>query len=55
MVITMLKSKIHRATVTQSELDYIGSITVDESLMKASGLREYEKVEIADVKNGSRF
>ena len=55
MVITMLKSKIHRATVTQSELDYIGSITVDESLMKASGLREYEKVEIADVNNGSRF
>ena len=55
MNITMLKSKIHRATVTQSELDYIGSITVDESLMKASGLREYEKVEIADVNNGSRF
>lgn len=55
MVITMLKSKIHRATVTQSELDYIGSITVDESLMKASGLREYEKVEIADVNNGARF
>ena len=55
MVITMLNSKIHRATVTQSELDYIGSITVDESLMKASGLREYEKVEIADVNNGSRF
>lgn len=55
MVITMLKSKIHRATVSQSELDYIGSITVDESLMKASGLREYEKVEIADVNNGSRF
>lgn len=55
MVITMLKSKIHRATVTQSELDYIGSITVDESIMKASGLREYEKVEIADVNNGSRF
>lgn len=51
----MLKSKIHRATVTQSELDYIGSITVDESIMKASGLREYEKVEIADVNNGSRF
>ena len=55
MVITMLKTKIHIATVTQSELDYIGSITVDESLMKASGLREYEKVEIADVNNGSRF
>ena len=55
MVITMLKSKIHRATVTQSELDYIGSITVDESLMKASGLREYEKVETPDVNNGSRF
>lgn len=51
----MLKSKIHRATVTQSALDYIGSITVDETLMEAAGLTEYEKVEIADVDNGARF
>lgn len=50
-----LKSKIHRATVTQSALDYIGSITVDETLMEAAGLTEYEKVEIADVDNGARF
>lgn len=55
MTLEMLKSKIHRATVTQSELDYIGSITVDEALMEAAGLVEYEKVEIADVDNGARF
>lgn len=55
MTLEMLKSKIHRATVTQSVLDYIGSITVDETLMEAAGLTEYEKVEIADVDNGARF
>ena len=55
MTLDMLKSKIHRATVTQSALDYIGSITVDETLMEAAGLTEYEKVEIADVDNGARF
>jgi aspartate 1-decarboxylase len=55
MYITALKSKIHRATVTQSELDYIGSITVDEDLMDAAGIYAYEKVQIADVDNGSRF
>ena len=54
MTLEMLKSKIHRATVTQSALDYIGSITVDEALMEAAGLTEYE-VEIADVDNGARF
>ncbi len=43
MQINMLKSKIHRATVVQSELDYVGSITVDEDLMDASGIYEYEK------------
>ena len=52
MQINMLKSKIHRATVVQSELDYVGSITVDEDLMDASGIYEYEKVQIADVNNG---
>ena len=55
MTLEMLKSKIHRATVTQSALDYIGSITVDETLMEAAGLTEYEKVEIADVDDGARF
>lgn len=55
MYLNMLKSKIHRATVVQSELDYVGSITVDEKLMEASGIYEYEKVQIADVDNGNRF
>lgn len=51
----MLKGKIHRATVTQAELNYVGSITIDESLMEASHIVEYEKVQIADVDNGERF
>lgn len=55
MEITMLKSKIHRAAVTQAELDYIGSITIDEELLEAAGILEYEKVQIADIDNGNRF
>ena len=55
MLVTMLKSKIHRATVTQAELDYVGSITVDEELLETSGIFEYEKVQIVDINNGSRF
>lgn len=55
MTLEMLKSKIHRATVTQAELNYVGSITIDEELMEAAGIREYEKVQIADVDNGARF
>ena len=55
MYLNMLKSKIHRATVVQSELDYVGSITIDEALMEAAGIYEYEKVQIADVDNGNRF
>lgn len=55
MTITMLKSKIHRATVTQAELDYVGSITVDMDLLEQSGILEYEKVQIVDVNNGARF
>ena len=55
MYLEMLKSKIHRATVTQAELNYVGSITIDESLMEAAGIYEYEKVQIADVDNGARF
>ena len=42
-------------TVTQAELDYVGSITIDEELMKAAGILEYEKVQIVDVNNGNRF
>lgn len=55
MQIQALKSKIHRATVVQAELNYIGSITVDEELMEQSGIIEYEKVQIVDVDNGARF
>lgn len=55
MTLEMLKSKIHRATVTQAELNYVGSITIDEELMEAAGIFEYEKVQIADVDNGARF
>ena len=51
----MLKVKLHRATVVQAELDYVGSITIDEDLMEASGILEYEKVQIVDVNNGQRF
>lgn len=55
MNLTMLKGKIHRATVVQAELDYVGSITVDEDLLDAAGILEYEKVQIVDIDNGSRF
>ncbi|MEE1312702.1 MAG: aspartate 1-decarboxylase [Lachnospiraceae bacterium] len=55
MSINMLKAKIHRATVKQAELDYVGSITVDEELLEEAGILEYEKVQIVDVDNGSRF
>ena len=50
MTLELLKGKIHRATVVQAELDYVGSITVDEALLEAA-----EKVQIVDVNNGSRF
>ena len=55
MELTMLKGKIHRATVTQAELDYVGSITVDTALLNAAGILEYEKVQIVDINNGERF
>ena len=55
MTITMLKGKIHRAMVTQAELDYVGSITVDMDLLDAAGILEYEKVQIVDINNGERF
>jgi aspartate 1-decarboxylase len=51
----MLKCKIHRATVTQAELDYVGSITIDAKLLAASGLLPYEKVHIVNINNGERF
>lgn len=55
MTITMLKSKIHRATVTEARVDYVGSITIDEDLLDEAGILEYEKVQVVDVNNGSRF
>ena len=55
MTIEMLKSKIHRATVVQAELNYVGSITVDAALLEAAGIYEYEKVQVVDVNNGNRL
>jgi len=55
VILHMLKSKIHRVTVTQAELNYVGSITIDTALMKAAHILEYEKVQIVDINNGSRF
>ena len=55
MQINVLKSKIHRATVTEANLDYIGSITIDEALMEATDIYEYEKVSVVDVTNGARL
>lgn len=51
----MLKGKLHRATVTEADLNYVGSITVDRDLLEASGIYEYEKVHIVDINNGNRF
>ena len=55
MTIEMLKSKIHRAVVTQADLNYVGSITVDAELLEAAGILEYEKVQVVDVNNGNRL
>ena len=52
---TVLKSKIHRAIVTQAKLDYVGSITIDENLLLASGISVYERVLITNMRNGSRI
>ena len=52
---TMLKSKIHRATVTDCDLNYVGSITIDEDLLDAADIREFEQVAVVDVDNGARF
>jgi len=55
MMIQICKSKIHRVTVTEANLDYTGSITVDEDLLDAAGIVPYEKVQVVNVNNGSRF
>ena len=55
MLIEVLKSKIHRVTVTEADLDYIGSITIDADMMDAAGIIENEKVEIYNITNGERF
>jgi aspartate 1-decarboxylase len=55
MLIQVIKSKIHRVKVTQADLNYIGSITIDEELMKASNLIEGERVQIVNINNGERF
>ena len=55
MMRTMLKCKIHRATVTEAVLHYEGSITIDQTLMEAAGLVEYEQVHIYNIDNGNRF
>lgn len=55
MLLKMLKSKIHRAVVTESNLNYVGSITIDRDLMEAAGLLEHEQVQIVDINNGNRL
>ncbi|MCX6252449.1 MAG: aspartate 1-decarboxylase [Bacteroidetes bacterium] len=55
MQIELLKSKIHRATVTRADINYVGSITIDEALMKAANLIEYEKVQVLNINNGERI
>ncbi len=55
MLLHVLKSKIHRVTVTGAELNYMGSITIDENLMKASNITEGERVQIVNVNNGERL
>lgn len=55
MYIEVLKSKIHRVTVTQADLNYIGSVTIDENLMDAANLIENEKVQVLNINNGERL
>ncbi|NFN80989.1 aspartate 1-decarboxylase [Clostridium botulinum] len=55
MILNMLKGKIHRATVTQADLNYMGSITIDKTLIDAAGILENEKVQIVDNNNGARL
>jgi aspartate 1-decarboxylase len=55
VTVTLLKSKLHRIRVTEAKLDYIGSLTIDEDLMDAVGIYNYEKLLVANVANGERF
>ena len=55
MNVELLKSKIHRVTVTEANLNYMGSITIDEALAEAAGILPYERVSVVDVNNGERF
>jgi len=55
LLLTLCKSKLHRATVTQANLHYVGSITIDAALMEAAGLLPFERVQVVDVANGARF
>jgi len=55
MLLTLLKAKIHRARVTHAELHYEGSIAIDENLLRASGIREYQQIHAWDIDNGERF
>ena len=55
MQLTFLKTKIHRATVTKADLNYEGSISIDQNLLEASGIYPYEKVDVLDINNGERF
>ncbi len=55
MILTMLKAKLHRATVTQADLDYEGSITIDKDLMEQAGILLNEQVDVLDITNGARL
>ena len=55
MEIEILKSKVHRATITEANLNYVGSLTLDEDLMDAANMIEYEKIQVVNVNNGSRI
>ena len=52
---TMMKSKVHRATITGANLEYVGSITLDRTLMELADIREFEQVAVLDIDNGARF
>jgi aspartate 1-decarboxylase len=55
MILTMFKSKLHRATVTQADINYVGSVTIDSELLRQSGILPGEKVQIVNINNGERF
>jgi aspartate 1-decarboxylase len=55
MIIELLKSKVHRVTITEADLNYVGSLTLDEDIMDAANMTENEKVQIVNVNNGSRI